>query len=189
MKILLITLLTFLSSNVSLAKTNMPPHIHGEDLVGFLMEDFNDDGALDKAVLVRGNEDVDLYIYLSDDSGEMKLVVYNSGIVWSGIMYGTVPSLTQHPKTKSIILEAGNQAIGRGRWIQKLTISYRDDEFVVSGFTHESYDTLDPENSHSCDYNLLTGKAVVDKKPAKLIKKHITLEDWDQALLPEVCIQ
>jgi len=189
LKIVLITLFVVFTSYVSVAKSNMPPHIHPEDLVGFLMEDFNNDGALDKAVLVQGNEDVDLYIYLSDDSGQMKLAVYNSGIVWSGIMYGTIPTLSQHPETKSILLEAGNQAIGRGRWMQTLTISYRDNVFIVSGFTHESYDTLDPENAHSCDYNLLTGKAIVDKKPAKLTKKHITLEDWDQALLPEVCIQ
>lgn len=167
----------------------MAPHIHGEDLVGFLMDDFNDDGVLDKAVLVQGKEDVDLYIYLSAQDGEMKLAAYNPGIVWSGVMFGTVPSLTQNPETKSLLLQSGNQAIGRGRWMQTLTISYRDNAFIVSGFTHESYDTLEPDNAHSCDYNLLTGKAIVDEKPTKLVKKRISLEEWDQALLPEVCIQ
>lgn len=189
MKILLLSVFIFFISITAIAQIKMPPHIHPEDLVGFLMEDFNGDGMLDKAILVQGAEDVDLYIYVSSDEGKLELAVYNAGIVWSGMMYGTTPSLVQHPETKSILLEAGNQAVGRGRWMQTLTISYRDKEFVVSGFTHESYDTLDPKNTHSCDYNLLTGKALVDDKPMKLIKKHILLQDWDQVLLPEVCIQ
>lgn len=189
LKILLITCLALFTSYVSVAKANMPPHIHPDDLVGFLMEDFNSDGGLDKAILVQGEEDVDLYIYLSDDAGGMKLAVYKPGIVWSGILYGTIPKLSQDPETKSLLLVAGNQAIGRGRWMQALTISYRNNAFVVSGFTHENHDTLDPDNAHSCDYNLLTGKAIIDDNPTKLVKKHILLEDWDQALLPEVCIQ
>jgi hypothetical protein len=32
------------------------------------------------------------------------------------------------------------QAIGRSRWEQTLTIAYRNDQFVVAGYTYSYYD-------------------------------------------------
>jgi hypothetical protein len=51
-----------------------------------------------------------------------------------------------------------NESIGRDRWRQTLTVAWRDDTFVLAGFTYSWYDTLDPEKSGTCDVNLLTGK-------------------------------
>lgn len=55
-----------------------------------------------------------------------------------------------------------NYGIGRNRWEQTLTLAYREGAFVLAGFTYNWYDSLDLENSGTCDVNLLTGKGVLE---------------------------
>lgn len=102
MKILVISLFVLFSCVSAFAQSDKAPPIQPEDVIGFLIEDFNDDGSLDKALLVQGSEDVDLFLYLASDGGEMTLAVHNPDIVWSGMMYGTIPRISQHPETKSL---------------------------------------------------------------------------------------
>ncbi len=80
----------------------------------------------------------------------------------------------------SIAVTSQQNAIGRNRWEQTLTIAYRNGDFVVAGYTYNYYDTLDPDAAGKCDYNVLTGKAMVNDKPAKVAPRTIKIQDWDE---------
>lgn len=158
--------------------------------------DFNNDGLFDRATLTERRSDdgvtdgADLYLYVSaptsEDQSKRKLALLKQNAAWSGIMWGTTPSLESSAKG-SLLLKSGNDAIGRGRWEQVLTIVYRDNQFIVAGLTYTSRDTLDPKGGGSCDLNLLTGKGKRNGKSVKHNVKALPLADWDTENLPKEC--
>ncbi|MCK5897231.1 MAG: hypothetical protein KAG20_10510 [Cocleimonas sp.] len=159
------------------------------NILSFLTADLNKDGSLDRIALVQpdNNEDEDagLYIYLSD--GETtQLALHKKNFIWAGASWGTLPSLTTN-QSDSLLIHSENSAIGRNRWKQKLTVSYRKKQFIISGYSYTSYDTLDPDNTLNCDVNLLTGKGILNDKAFKIPIKKISLTDWGQANIPKQC--
>ncbi|WP_022951955.1 hypothetical protein [Leucothrix mucor] len=153
--------------------------------------DWNKDGMMDRAFLVApaGNDDSDvaLHIYLGEQGSPLpKLEIVKPNLVWSGAMWGTTPSLTIG-KSGSLEVHSQNEAIGRNRWSQKLTLAYRKGAFVVAGYTYNSYDTLDLSAGLSCDVNLLTGGGIKDKKSFKIAGKMTKLADWSEAQVPAQC--
>jgi hypothetical protein len=136
------------------------PGINPAHVLDVLTADWNDDGGMDRAVLVEVEEGADLYTYLSSDSSGMLFNTLAKAVVWNGGMWGNLPSLEQAKNSRSFYLHSRNEAIGRHRWHEKLTISVRDNKFVIAGYTRTSYDTLDPDYNSACDVNLLTGKGI-----------------------------
>lgn len=166
--------------------------INPGNIISVVTEDFNKDGGIDKAILSRMQDDdieTELFIYMQDleaDDGN-KPTIHKKKIAWTGSLYGTQPSLSVNQKGSLIIISA-NQAVGRDRWQQKLTVVYRNEEWRVGGYTYESYDTLDVDKEFSCDANLLTGRAVVNAKKVMLDKKGgVKLKDWSDSDIPKVC--
>ena len=157
-------------------------------LLAIEISDWNHDGSMDKAVLALAEKEDDdgatLYIYLSDDDGGSTLVKQN--IAWAGAMWGTVPNLSIN-KSGLLEIHSMNEAIGRDRWHLTLTVSYREKEFIVSGFRYSSYDTLDHDNQHECHVNLLNGKGEKDDKPFKIKLKKYRLVDWNDDQVPKKC--
>jgi len=157
--------------------------------------EWNNDGTQDRAVLIQNPDDIsaDLALYLGNsDTLAMDEVAYLPEIVWSGAMWGQQPELNLL-ENESLQLHSMNIAIGRNRWHEILTIAYRDEHFVVAGYTYDSYDTLDLDAGGSCDVNYLTGRAEV--APAKgqhrtisLVAGAVALGDWSPALIPDNCI-
>lgn len=152
--------------------------------------DWNSDGMMDRAFLVAGDNDemdVALHIYLGELSSPLpKLEIIKPDLVWSGAMWGTTPSLTLG-KSGSLEVHSQNEAIGRHRWNQTLTLAYRQGAFVVAGYTYNSYDTLDLNAGLSCDVNLLTGGGIKDKKSFKIPAKMTPLADWSADQVPAQC--
>lgn len=152
--------------------------------------DWNSDGMMDRAFLVAGDNDemdVALHIYLGELSSPLpKLEIIKPDLVWSGAMWGTTPSLTLG-KSGSLEVHSQNEAIGRHRWNQTLTLAYRQGAFVVAGYTYNSYDTLDLNAGLSCDVNLLTGGGIKDKKSFKIPAKMTPLADWSADQIPAQC--
>lgn len=158
--------------------------------------DLNNDGGFDRAVLaeVTGPDGAagttDLYIYLSvpnelgHDVRELALVKREAA--WAGGMWGTLPSL-EVASNGSLLLKSGNDAIGRGRWQQTLTIALRNKELTVVGLTYVSRDTLDPNGGGNCDLNLLTGNGTRNGKKIKASIKAGSLKNWDMENLPKEC--
>jgi len=149
--------------------------------------DWNQDGATDSAILLKEAGEVALSLYLADDKGEQILKLHKENIAWSGDFSGTLPSLKKHGKQDSLLIHSENDAVGRGRWQQTLTIAYRDETFMVVGYTYNSHDTLDPETNLSCDVNLVTGKGFKNDKAVTLKAKRFKLRTWTDGNIPDIC--
>jgi hypothetical protein len=111
-----------------------------------------------------GNGFFETFELLDTGEGSVDLIIGTSTgtisalrIAWNGWMEGQIPAL-QLARNGSVQLVSGNQSVGRDRWLLTLTIAYRDQAYRVAGLTYEWYDTLDPNNTGTCDVNLLTGQ-------------------------------
>jgi hypothetical protein len=154
--------------------------------------DWDKDGSSDLAMLVAPAKDADedhaVYIYLNDgDTGRLKLKTVVPNKVWGDLtMAGRAPSITAL-ENGSILITTHNDSVGRDRWEQKLTIAYRNFDFVVAGYTYTSYDTLDPDNTSECDLNVLTGKGKSSGKPVATKGEIVLLKDWSDDRGQKVC--
>ena len=100
------------------------------------------------------------------------------------VMAGRATSIEALPNG-SILITSHNDSIGRDRWEQKLTIAYRNFDFVVAGYTYSSYDTLDLDNTINCDFNVLTGKGKLDDKPVAVAGAHDLPQGLERRKRPE----
>jgi hypothetical protein len=174
MKILAAGLLLALSAGAALADP-----IDTNNIVAAVTGDFNKDGAQDLALLVRGQGDMDLHFFLQDKDG---LYLKHAGVAL-GKVWGTAEpdgTVGQEPELKalpngSIQVITRNDAIGRDRWNQTLTLAYRNTDFIVAGFTYSYYDTLDTNNNGDCDLNVLTGKGIANVPDGKGGRKKVAV--------------
>ncbi len=164
-----------------------------QDVLSAATLSFGDDGELDRAVLTQnGDAGADLTIFRAvpapdGSAAALKPAVFKKAVVFSGQMWGTLPSLAVNGKG-SLVIASANDAVGRDRWTQTLTVVLRGGAFVIAGITHTSRDTLDPEaGASSCDLNLLTGKGTSDGKPVTETLAPIPLPDWSDDKLPRAC--
>jgi hypothetical protein len=177
--------------NVSLSHAG-DKHISPKNVLSVVTADWNEDGSFDRAVLALSESDPDeteLFIYLSNTlENSLRLAVYRKNIAWAGGLWGTLPSLETNKKG-SLIVTSTNDSIGRNRWTQKLTIIYKNNMFVVAGYTYVAYDTLDPKYRLNCDVNLLTGRGEKNGKSFKSSSKVANIADWSDAFIPKECQQ
>ncbi|MGA3063293.1 MAG: hypothetical protein ABSD90_08700 [Methylocystis sp.] len=143
-----------------------------ERVISTVTLSFGDDGSTDRAVLVDNfDAGADLYIFRSIEDAKpdspMNPTLVKKAAAWNGAMWGSRPSLDTNAKN-SLIVKSQNDAIGRDRWSETLTIVYRRHEFLVAGLTYESHDNLDPRAGGSCDLNFLSGKGVRNGKPVEI---------------------
>lgn len=166
--------------------------IDPDRIVSAATGDWDKDGSSDLAMLVSAPEGSDqdhaVYIYLDDgDTARLKLKTVAPNKVWGDvIMAGRAPSIAALPNG-SILITSHNDSIGRDRWEQKLTVAYRNFDFVVAGYTYSSYDTLDLDNTTDCDFNVLTGKGKSNGKPVAIKGEIVLLKDWSDDRGQSVC--
>lgn len=147
--------------------------------------DLTGDGRPESFRLIDNDGMVDLEI--RGDGG----TVLARGIAWKGGI-GQEPDLSLAPNG-SVRLSARNESIGRDRWVQVLTIAFRQGRYVVAGLTYDWYDTLDPANTGRCDFNLLAGRGVVQRGDAperqvRVAKGAVPVTDWhEDRPLPAEC--
>jgi hypothetical protein len=156
-------------------------------VLSVVTSDWNDDGSMDRALLIdTGNDDgADLHIYLDVDSEE-KTTIIKGGFAWRGMMWGQQATLSLN-KQQSLVVHTQNTGIGRNAWEQKIIIAWRNEQFVVAGYTYDSYDKLDPNNVVECDINLLTGKGTRNGKAVKVKKAKPSLLLWNQEEAQALC--
>ncbi len=95
---------------------------------------------------------VDLSIYTGTSENA---VVFAKELVWVGGP-GQIPEL--HLNTAgSLVVRSMNIGFGRDKWQQDLAISWQEDSFVLAGFTYTWHDSLNTDDSGTCDINLLSG--------------------------------
>ncbi len=160
--------------------------ISASSVAGFATGPLKGDAFAYRAVLVDVEDGADLYLYTEDTEGS-HLEAHASDIVWRGAMFGQRPRL-EVSASGSLKLISGNESIGRGRWRKTLTIAYRDNRFLVAGYTLDTWDTLDPKLTGNCDVNLLTGNAVIDGTKTTIKSLSATpVEEWNMDLQPDEC--
>ena len=175
----LATLIIILStiSSVTYAKES--------NVLSVIAGDWNQDKRIDAAVLMKNNEEVEIYIFLADKKNQLQAVLYKKGIVWMGSMGGTMPYLKS--KGGSLLITSENDSIGRNRWSLVLTVAYREKTFLIGGYTYKSRDTLRPDGGHHCDVNLFTGNGFRNKKAFKVAGQKIKLKNWSADNIPAEC--
>jgi hypothetical protein len=163
-------------------------------IIGGATGDWNHDGEADLALLVAPpaqGDDIGIYIYLRDkDHALLTLATQALGKVWGNGtldgMFGQDPSIEPLP-SGSLAVHSQNSGIGRDRWEQTLTLAYRNEQFVVAGYTFSHYDTLDTNDTGACDYNVLTGKVTRDGNASKIDAKAISIAEWDDEVGQKAC--
>ena len=100
---------------------------------------FDDSGSTDRAVLVDNLDGgADLYLYRSIEDAKPDVAAapafVKKAAAWSAKAWGARPSLDTNLKG-SLLLKSQNEAVGRNRWRQTLTLVYRNHEFLVAGVT------------------------------------------------------
>ena len=164
-------------------------------IVDAAVGDWNGDGKADMALLAEaadGSDDdqLGIYIYLRDDHDLLRLSASAPGKIWGSTapdgLYGREPSVKAAGKS-SIAVRSQNSAAGRDRWEQTLTLAYRNNQFVVAGYTYSHYDTLDPDSGGTCDYNALSGKLQKNGKDMKAEPRTIAIADWNDETGQSIC--
>ncbi|MDH6266772.1 hypothetical protein M2360_002168 [Rhizobium sp. SG_E_25_P2] len=143
--------------------------IETSSVVSAVVGDFNKDGAQDLAMLVRGEDAMDLHLLLGvEGRGYLEPADVVKGQIWGEAgpdsLVGQEPYLETLPNG-SLAVNTRNDAVGRGRWNQKLTLAYSNNALVVAGFSYIWRDTIDPDNAGQCDINILTGKGIRETLP------------------------
>ena len=180
-KILFLSIiLTFLNTGVQ-AENTQPSSV-----ISVITGDWNQDKKMDAAVLtVNKNQLTELYIFLNNDQNKLTQIFYKNDIVWVNFGSGEA-SLETTPTKNSFFLNSDRKFASRDVWIQKLTISYRNQNFVMSGYSYKTHDTLGKTPDFNCDINMLTGKGVLNKKAFKIAAQKIKLTNWANHI-PKQC--
>lgn len=180
--------LALLLAGLAPALAAAPESVRPDRVLSVVTADWNGDGSMDRALLVQGEDAADLFIYLSAGPGEdMRLAVYAPGLAWTGILFGTLAELRLTANAASLQVFSQNDAVGRDRWTNTLTLVYRDGVFLVGGYTLETRDTLEPRNATSCDVNLLTGRGIADGKAFRSATRAVPVAQWPPDGKPEGC--
>ncbi len=161
-------------------------------------DDWNDNGNRDQIVMVKNIDDssVDLYIYLDVGTQESS-TIYVPKVAWIGGAWGQLPSLEVKTGTNSFLINSTQWAIGRHKWQLSVTVSFRNDQFVVSGWKYSGLDASgrgdDPEEPFvfACDVNLLSGDFEIYEgdleKKGQVQPEPILLADFDMEFTPDIC--
>lgn len=164
------------------------PSISPGDVLAVITHEWNEDGGFDRAVLAGRNDEVGLYLYLSTDEPDgRRLAVHAQAIAWQGAMWGTQPFL-ELTERGSLQLHSLTDSIGRNRWHEVLTIVFRNDRFVIGGYTHTARDTLDPSYEYACDVNLFNGNGFFNGEPFHTEVRAVAVNDWDPDV-GQICLE
>jgi hypothetical protein len=159
--------------------------------ISFVSTDWNGDGLEDMAVLITSETEprepkATLLIYLSEAPDRLRLATRKENLVWHGSLYGNEAKLSLNDQG-SLVISSQNDAIGRGRWNEKITAMYQNGTFIVAGYTYNYRDTLDLAAGGICDVNFLTRRGISNNNPFRIDRSPINLIDWTESAIPTEC--
>lgn len=184
MKVLL-TLAALLFSTPALSQVPIDP----ERIAGAATGDFNKDGDIDLALILRPapsqeTRDNGIAIYLADPVyGRMLLKAEVQNVLPSSFIYAGESVAVTALQNGSILATAKNDTPGQRHLEIRLTIAYRNDDFVVAGFGFKQ----NVPSQLECDINLLTGKGIVNGKPITGVTGAILLTQWSNEIGRAAC--
>jgi hypothetical protein len=180
------------SSNLAQAQTkDQNTETSLGQLISFVSADWNGDGSADIALLIPSETEprspkASLLIYLSEAPDRLRLATRKENLVWHGSLYGNEAKLSLNDQG-SLVISSQNQAIGRGRWNEKITAMYQDGTFIVAGYTYNYRDTLDLTAGGTCDVNFLARRGISNNNPFRIDRSIINLTDWTESAIPTEC--
>lgn len=165
-----------------------------ERVLAVVTLDLTGDGGMDRALLLQPDEqseatDAELLIVFADPvpPAVPPLQRFNAeGLAWIGGLWGTQPEL-EVINGNSLVVVSQNEAIGRNRFRQRITLAYRDGKLVVVAYEHMTRDTLDPDAVTQCAVDFLGGAGTRDGKPFTVPPEPPDLAAWSAALVPAAC--
>ena len=172
--------------------TGMAADFPAERIVAMASGDWNKDGAADLAVIATpgddSGDDNGIYVYLAKpDENRLTPALSLPNAIWGNLtMFGQEPELAALANG-SFTITTKNDAVGRDRWRQSLTIAYRNFDFIVAGYTYSAYDTLNPAGGAECDLNVLTGKGKTGNGPVAGQAQFVLLKDWKDEIARSIC--
>ncbi|MEO0919686.1 MAG: hypothetical protein AAFX98_03200 [Pseudomonadota bacterium] len=152
----------------------------------------------DLALLVepRSDSDSDYTLVILADAagpgGSLGEIARYKDAAWGGVgdFYGNRPSVA-FTDAGSLQLRSGNDAVGRNRWNQTVTLIWRDNSVIMAGYTYFEVDTLQPNSEFGCDINLLTGEADLTvasgKRKTRVDQRQIPFARWLEMGRPNFC--
>lgn len=145
-----------------------------------------------RAILVSNDDaSADLCIFresgsLLDETVPFERALLKRDTAWCGRMAGTQPRL-EIDDQGHLLIHSGNEAIGRHRWAQTLTVTYHANDFVVARIAYEERDTLNPKTGGSYDINFLKQKGKRNGKSIPIVTVAPKLADWSDEKRPTEC--
>lgn len=179
----------------SVLAASASPALATDLIINATVGDFNGDGSQDLATLIIDDDgdvtQIGMEIYLRDNERDvLTQEVSAKNLFWGSAsnraLRGMEPTISTAPNG-SILVHTKNDAVGRNRWDQTVTIAYRDGAFVVAGFTYSYRDTLARSDTGQCDINLLTGIGVRNRKPLTTRPRRVQIENWDSKIWLRAC--
>jgi hypothetical protein len=169
-------------------------------IVSVASGDLDGDGAIDAALLIAPGEDeahddhaLVLLRGTGLDEGALQPWRVYADAAWGGLpggMVGNRPAVA-FTDAGSLQLISKNEAIGRSRWYQTVTLAWRDGDLLVAGFTYDHRDTLDLDAAGGCDVNVFTGRGVVREETTEttvsLEPRRLPLDQWLAQGSPTLC--
>jgi hypothetical protein len=151
--------------------------------------DFDKDGDADLAVILRppqarGADDNGVYIYLADPGeGRMILKVAAPNLVPNSFIYAGESVAITSSQNGSIVVTAKNDTPGQRHYEIKLTVAYRNSDFLVAGYSLKE----NVPHPLDCDLNMLTGKGLINGKPFTGVTGAILLTEWSDDIGRQAC--
>ena len=71
--------------------------------------------------------------------------------------------------------------------VKDLNLTVRDGEFLVVGYSYDSYDTLDLDAGRNCSADFEAGTGLLDGVPFTVTTPAVPLVDWEPAMVPPEC--
>ncbi|MBP1844414.1 hypothetical protein J2046_002673 [Rhizobium petrolearium] len=151
--------------------------------------DFDRDGDADLAMIVRpprehGADRNGIYIYLADPyEGRMTLKAAATNKVPGSFIYAGESVAIAALQNGSILVTAKNDTPGQRHYEIRLTLAYRNSDFLVAGygFSENVPDQIE------CDLNLLTGKGKVNGKPIIGAPGAVPVAQWENEIGQDIC--
>ena len=160
-------------------------------IVDAAMADIDGDGRQDLVTLTlpanRGAHDVGIAVYLRDrDLPILKRAILLPARFWGTDSAGQQPEIAIL-ENRSIRVHTENMAFGRSHWERTYTLAWRGGRLLVAGFTYAFNDTIEHDQSGSCDLNLLTGQGIRNGSKLSLSGRRIDLAEWDDSIGMSAC--
>jgi len=158
------------------ARERMVDGIPDEDVVQ-IVSMVGQPGYSTQAALVKTAGDSELSLVIIESQGVANYMVVDNNKLNSVIENpGTSPVLSVNKSGSLLLTQDNGQFPSRDMWQRTFTVSYRNGNYVLSGFTFAWNDTV-AGTIQTCDYNLLTGKGVLNGKKVRVRTQPVKIQN------------